>query len=148
MDSIVSSLPVSFYDPLHHRIHLPDKRFVPGSLIIKVHTVDKQKRRIHRIIKGGVSSLRGKDSASASPFMNCKGSENLLCRFILTGRNAYARKSDHGISSQAGGITKKEAALHVSNVMLVVDGKATRVGFKMDGDKKVRYAKSTGEVID
>ena len=99
MDSIVSSLPVSFYDPLHHRIHLPDKRFVPGSLIIKVHTVDKQKRRIHRIIKGGVSSLREKIRHQPSPFMNCKGSENLLCRFILTGRNAYARKSDHGISS-------------------------------------------------
>jgi len=32
--------------------------------------------------------------------------------------------------------------------MLVVDGKATRVGFQMDGDKKVRVAKSTGEVID
>ena len=43
----------------------------------------------------------------------------------------------------------KEAPLHISNVMLVVDGKATRVGFKMDGDKKKYvYAKSTGEVID
>ena len=35
-----------------------------------------------------------------------------------------------------------------SNVMLVVEGKATRVGFKMEGDKKVRVAKATGEVID
>ena len=32
--------------------------------------------------------------------------------------------------------------------MLVVDGKATRVGFKMDGDKKVRVAKATGKTID
>ena len=32
--------------------------------------------------------------------------------------------------------------------MLVSDGKVTRVGFKMDGDKKVRYAKATGKVID
>ena len=39
-------------------------------------------------------------------------------------------------ANQAGGITTKEAALHISNVMLVVDGKATRVGFQMDGDKK------------
>ena len=39
-------------------------------------------------------------------------------------------------ANQAGGITTKEAALHISNVMLVVDGKATRVGFKMDGDQK------------
>ena len=38
--------------------------------------------------------------------------------------------------------------LHISNVMLVVDGQATRVGFQMDGDKKVRVAKKTGKVID
>ena len=34
------------------------------------------------------------------------------------------------------------------NVMLMHKGQATRVGFKMDGDKKVRFAKKTGEVID
>ena len=39
-------------------------------------------------------------------------------------------------ANQNGGIVTKEAPLHISNVMLVVDGKATRVGFKMDGDKK------------
>ena len=37
---------------------------------------------------------------------------------------------------------------HPANVMFLHKGKATRVGFKMDGDKKVRYAKSTGDVID
>ena len=41
-----------------------------------------------------------------------------------------------------------QAPLHISNVMLMADGKATRVGFKMDGDKKVRVAKATGKVID
>ena len=47
-----------------------------------------------------------------------------------------------------GGIEKKEAPIHISNVMLVFKGKPTRVGFKMEGDKKVRFAKATGEVID
>ena len=47
-----------------------------------------------------------------------------------------------------GGIVHQEAPIDVSNVMLLHNGKATRVGFKMDGDKKVRYAKATGEVID
>ena len=54
----------------------------------------------------------------------------------------------HSKPSQQGGIITKEAPLHISNVMLVVDGQATRVGFQMDGDKKVRVAKKTGKVID
>ena len=47
-----------------------------------------------------------------------------------------------------GGIIQREAAIDASNVMLVHEGKATRVGFKMEGDKKVRFAKATGKVID
>ena len=69
-------------------------------------------------------------------------------RAIVEGINMVTKHNKPSAANQAGGITTKEAALHISNVMLVVDGKATRVGFKMDGDKKVRYAKSTGEVID
>ena len=99
MDSIVGSLPVSLYDPLHHRIHFLHKSSVPGSLIIKIHTVDKQKRRIHRIIKGVVSALRKKIRHQSASFIDRKGSENLLCRFILAGGNTYPRKGDHGISS-------------------------------------------------
>ena len=51
-------------------------------------------------------------------------------------------------ANQNGGIIQKEAPLDISNVMYLHKGKATRVGFKMDGDKKVRFAKTTGEVID
>ncbi len=47
-----------------------------------------------------------------------------------------------------GGIIEEEAAFDVSNVMYVVDGKVTRVGFKMDNGSKVRYAKANGAVID
>ena len=42
----------------------------------------------------------------------------------------------------------RKGPIDASNVMFLHKGKATRVGFKMDGDKKVRYAKSTGDVID
>ena len=52
------------------------------------------------------------------------------------------------MANQAGGIVEQEGPIDISNVMLLVGGKTTRVGFKMDGDKKVRYAKATGEVID
>ena len=48
-----------------------------------------------------------------------------------------------------GGIIEEEAAFDISNVMYVVDGKVTRIGFKTeDGKAKVRYAKATGAVID
>ena len=47
-----------------------------------------------------------------------------------------------------GGIAEQEATIHVSNVMLLdSDGKKTRVGSRMDGDRKVRFARSSGNVI-
>ena len=52
------------------------------------------------------------------------------------------------MANQQGGILHQEGPIDASNVMFLHKGKATRVGFKMDGDKKVRYAKSTGDVID
>ena len=47
-----------------------------------------------------------------------------------------------------GSIISKEAPIDISNVMLVVDGKATRVGFEIKDGKKVRVAKATGKVIE
>lgn len=49
----------------------------------------------------------------------------------------------------AGGIVEKEAAIHISNVAIfnAATGKADRVGFKVEGDKKVRVFKSTGEAV-
>ena len=51
-------------------------------------------------------------------------------------------------ANQNGGIVHQEGYIDASNVMYVHKGKVTRVGFRMDGDKKVRVAKTTGEVID
>lgn len=48
-----------------------------------------------------------------------------------------------------GGIIEEEAAFDISNVMYVMDGEVTRIGFRTeDGKRKVRYAKKTGAVID
>jgi large subunit ribosomal protein L24 len=48
----------------------------------------------------------------------------------------------------AGGILAQEAAIHISNVMLLdADGKATRVGYRFDGDKKIRVARSNNTDI-
>jgi large subunit ribosomal protein L24 len=52
------------------------------------------------------------------------------------------------MQNQAGGIVEKESPLDISNVMYLHKGKATRIGFKVEDGKKVRIAKSTGDVID
>ena len=69
-------------------------------------------------------------------------------KVLVEGVNMVTKHTKPSAANQQGGIVNKEAAIDASNVMLVVNGKATRVGFKMDGDKKVRVAKATGEVID
>ena len=70
-------------------------------------------------------------------------------RLIVAGLNLVKRHTRPSQSDPQGGIKSKEAPLHVSNVAYVDSkGNATRVGFRAEGDKKVRYAKSTGEVID
>ncbi len=67
---------------------------------------------------------------------------------LVEGVNIVKRHTKPSMANQNGGIIEQEAPISASNVMLLVGGKATRVGFKMDGDKKVRFAKATGEVID
>ena len=67
---------------------------------------------------------------------------------LVEGVNMITKHEKPSMSNQQGGIVNKEAPIDISNVMYVHNGKTTRVGFKMDGDKKVRIAKSTGDVID
>ena len=69
-------------------------------------------------------------------------------RVVVEGVNIVHKHSKPSMQNQAGGIIEQEAPIDASNVMLLHNGQPTRVGFKMDGDKKVRFAKKTGEVID
>ena len=69
-------------------------------------------------------------------------------RVLVEGVNMLTKHTKPSMANQNGGIVHQEGYIDASNVMLLHNGKATRVGFKMDGDKKVRYAKATGEVID
>ena len=68
-------------------------------------------------------------------------------RVLVEGVNMLTKHTKPSMANQNGGIVHQEGYIDASNVMLLHNGKATRVGFKMDGDKKVRYAKATGEVI-
>ena len=69
-------------------------------------------------------------------------------RVLVEGVNMLTKHTKPSAANQEGGIIHQEGPIDASNVMFLHKGKATRVGFKMDGDKKVRFAKSTGDVID
>lgn len=97
-----------------------------------------------KIKKGDtVKVIAGKDKGKEGKVLAVK--DNTV---IVENVNMVTKHSKPSAANQNGGIITREAPLHISNVMLVVGGKATRVGFKLDGDKKVRVAKATGEVID
>lgn len=69
-------------------------------------------------------------------------------KVIVEHCNMITKHTKPGAGNPQGGIIEKEAPIDISNVMLIVDGKATRVGFEVKDGKKVRVAKSTGKVID
>lgn len=69
-------------------------------------------------------------------------------KVVVEGVNMVTKHAKPSAANQNGGIIQKEAALDMSNVMYVYKGKPTRISFKVENDKKVRFAKSTGDVID
>jgi len=99
-----------------------------------------------KIRKGDrVVVLAGKDKGRQGAVLKVLPKEG---RVVVEGLNMVQRHTRPSQTDPQGGIKTKEAAIHVSNVAVVDSkGKPTRVGFRMDGDKKVRFAKTTGEVI-
>ena len=66
---------------------------------------------------------------------------------VVSGINIAIRHVKQSQTTQ-GGRTPQAMPIDLSNLAIVdANGKASRVGFKMDGDKKVRFAKTTGDVI-
>lgn len=68
-------------------------------------------------------------------------------KVIVEGVNIVKRHTKPS-QTNPGGIVSKEAAIHVSNVALVKEGKPTKIGYKVVDGKKVRVARKTGAVID
>ena len=87
--------------------------------------------------------IAGKDKDKTGKVLSVKDG-----KVIVEGVNVVKKHTKPNQMTQNGGIVEKEAAIDVSNVMLLVDGKATRVGFEVKDGKKVRVAKATGKVID
>ena len=67
---------------------------------------------------------------------------------LVEGVNLVKKHNKPNANNPKGGITEKELPIHVSNISLVTsDGKPTRVGYKVEKDKKVRFSKKSGEEI-
>ena len=99
-----------------------------------------------KIKKGDtVKVIAGKDKDKEGKVIAVDPKNN---KVTVEGVNVIKKHEKPSVANQNGGIIEKEAPIDASNVMYVHKGKATRVGFKMDGDKKVRFAKTTGDVID
>ena len=99
-----------------------------------------------KIKKGDmVKVIAGKDKDNEGKVIAVNAKNNTV---LVEGLHMVTKHTKPSMANQQGGIVHQEAPIDVSNVMLLHNGKATRVGFKMDGDKKVRFAKSTGDVID
>jgi large subunit ribosomal protein L24 len=100
-----------------------------------------------RIRKGDkVVVITGRDKGRTGEVIEMRPRES---RVLVRGVN-MVKRHQRQTATQEGGIISKEAPVHLSNVALAdpKDGKPTRVGFKMVGDKKVRFAKRSGVEID
>jgi large subunit ribosomal protein L24 len=90
--------------------------------------------------------LTGKDKGKTGEIKKVLPSDN---KVVVQGVNVQTKHRKPSAAG-AGGLDKIEAPIHVSNVALVdpKTSKATRVGYKVVGDRKVRVARGSGEVID
>jgi large subunit ribosomal protein L24 len=90
--------------------------------------------------------ITGREKGKRGEILKVLREEN---RVIVQGVN-MAQRHQRQSMQQEGGIVQKELAIHVSNVALIdpKTDKPTRVGYKMDGERKVRVARRSGEALD
>ena len=99
-----------------------------------------------KIKKGDmVQVIAGKDTGKEGKVISVNKKNHTV---LVEGINMITKHAKPSMANQQGGIIHQEGPIDISNVMYLHNGKATRIGFKVEGDKKVRVAKATGEVID
>ena len=99
-----------------------------------------------KIKKGDtVKVIAGKDNGKEGKVVSVDPKNG---KVVVEGVNIIKKHTKPSMANQNGGIVTMEAPIDASNVMYLHKGKPTRVGFKIEKDKKVRFAKSTGDVID
>jgi large subunit ribosomal protein L24 len=102
---------------------------------------------MQKIRKGDeVVVLTGKDKGRKGSVLQVMPKAN---RAVVSGINVVKRHQRQSANAE-GGIISKEAPIDMSNLALLdpKDQKPTRVGFRMEGDRKVRFSKRSGDVID
>lgn len=68
-------------------------------------------------------------------------------RAIVEGVNLMSKHTKPSTQNPQGGILKREASIHISNLMLLEKGEVTKVGYRVEGDKKVRFSKKSDKAI-
>ena len=99
-----------------------------------------------KIKKGDtVRVIAGKDKGKDGKVLSVHVKDH---KVVVENINMVSKHSKPSAANQNGGIVQMEAPIDVSNVMLLADGQATRVGFRTEDGKKVCYAKKTGKTIN
>ena len=99
-----------------------------------------------KIKKGDtVRVIAGKDKDKEGKVLSVNAKDK---KVVVEGVNMITKHMKPSAMNQQGGIVNREAPISIANVMYLHKGKPTRIGFKIEGDKKVRVAKSTGETIE
>ncbi|MEI7777634.1 MAG: 50S ribosomal protein L24 [bacterium] len=88
--------------------------------------------------------IAGKDKGKTGKVSRVFPAQN---KVLVIGINVHRKNQRAKKAGEKGQIIEQAFPINVSNVMLAVDGKRTRVGSKMIGDRKVRIAKKTGKEI-
>ena len=118
----------------------------PDGSYISTRSIIREVSRVatSKIKKGDtVRVITGKDKGREGKVTAVKDG-----KVVIDGINQVTKHTKPSQANPQGGIVQQAAPIDVSNVMYVSKGKASRVGFKIEDGKKVRYAKATGEVID
>ncbi len=92
-----------------------------------------------------VKVIAGKDKGKEGKILSINKKNGTA---LVEGVNMITKHTKPSAANQNGGIIHQEGAIDLSNLMYVYKGKTTRLGYAMKDDKKVRVAKSTGDVID
>jgi large subunit ribosomal protein L24 len=111
-----------------------------------MHTSQKSEVKVRLKKNDEVIVISGKDKGKT-------GKVNKISRktdkIFVEGVNVVSRHTKPSMENQDGGIVDKTMGIHISNVMLIdpKSKKPTRIGYKIEGGKKVRFAKNSGVIL-